>query len=377
MASTCINNITYSPETFPACSPPHSKWRLTVTGEMPQQKSSDTNNLSDLPEKPDLESSDIGDFEFRLSDPVTMLPADELFFDGKLFPLHFPVVRHEPISTSIVTTSSEVSSLDPPEPRRIINGVSVVDAFLYSPKAPKCSSKWKELLNLKKLYQNSNNKTTSSPSTGNGNRSGATKSIKQFLNRSSKSSNDSSVNLPLLNDTDNEPPLVTSRHSLSSSSSGHDQEDIPRLSLDSDKQLKVNMMTNPNPGNPPRVRLVKTRTLSNDGSVPVRSVSIDSPRMNSSGKIVFHSLDRSSSSPSTFNGGPRFKYKGMERSYSANVRITPVLNVPIYSKSGNVFGLPLFSSSSALSHKQDGTSGSNRGSNRTQQIHIKSKTDRS
>ncbi|KAE8706165.1 protein RRNAD1-like [Hibiscus syriacus] len=62
-------------------------------------------------------------------------------------------------------------------------------------------------------------------------------------------------------------------------------------------------------------------------------------------------LERSSSSPSSFNGGPSFKQRGVERSYSANVRITPVLNVPVCSlrgssKSGSVFGFgQLFSSS--------------------------------
>lgn len=95
---------------------------------------------------------------------------------------------------------------------------------------------------------------------------------------------------------------------------------------------------------------------------------MDSPRMNSSGKIVFQSLERSSSSPSTFHGGPRFKHRGMERSYSANVRVTPVLNVPVCSlrgtsKSGSVFGFgQLFSSP----QKKEGT-GSNKGGGHYQQ----------
>ena len=91
---------------------------------------------------------------------------------------------------------------------------------------------------------------------------------------------------------------------------------------------------------------------------------MDSPRMNSSGKIVFQSLERSSSSPSSFNnGGPRFKQRGMERSYSANVRVTPVLNVPVCSlrggsKSGSVFGFgQLFGSP----QKKEGSIGNNGG----------------
>lgn len=70
--------------------------------------------------------------------------------------------------------------------------------------------------------------------------------------------------------------------------------------------------------------------------------------MNSSGKVVFYSgsLERSSSSPSSFNGGggPRARARGMERSFSANVvRVSPVLNMPVCSlrgstKAGSVFG---------------------------------------
>lgn len=90
--------------------------------------------------------------------------------------------------------------------------------------------------------------------------------------------------------------------------------------------------------------------MESSGTQGCRGVSVDSPRLNSSGKIVFTSLERSSSSPGSFNGGPRFKHRGMERSYSANVRVTPVLNVPVCSlrggsKSGSVFGFgQLFSS---------------------------------
>ncbi|RRT70967.1 hypothetical protein B296_00009172, partial [Ensete ventricosum] len=67
--------------------------------------------------------------------------------------------------------------------------------------------------------------------------------------------------------------------------------------------------------------------------------------MSSSGKIVFHGLERSSSSPGSFTGGPRPRPRRAERSYSANVRVAPVLNVvPVCSLRGSgkpisVFGL--------------------------------------
>lgn len=346
---------------------------------------------------PEASGKDFVDFEFRLEDPVTMLPADELFSDGKLMPLHLSVIRP---ATASDTAASVVSSPDALKLRRR-NEISATDPYLFSPKAPRCSSRWREILGLKKLYQNSNKqdqqKTTSSTNT-----TGAHKSLKHFLHRTSKSSLssslDSSLSLPLLKDADNESVSISSsRLSLSSSSSGHEHDDLPRLSLDSEKPSFTRIAANQNGNgtNPPRVRVVKPRALSSENPTAVRvgrspmrrapettirGVSVDSPRMNSSGKIVFHSLERSSSSPSSFNGGPRYKHRGMERSYSANVRVTPVLNVPVCSlrgssKSGGVFGFPLFSSSQQKKEGGAVTCGGNGAGNRGQN-NTKNRTDR-
>lgn len=356
--------------------------------------------LADPPEESDLEVSttDFGGFEFRLEDPVDMLPADELFSDGKLVPLQLSMIRPAVVST----TPSGIRSPDTPKSRRRAE-ISGNDPYMFSPKAPRCSSRWKELLGLRKLYQNShvkhdNQKTTPSGASQNGN---GTKSLKHFLHRSSKSSSDASLNLPLLKESENESISVSSRLSLSSSSSGHDHDDLPRLSLDSEKPAKLIGISNSN-SNPPRVRLVKPKVVLTDNATRVgrspirrpadsavttsRGVSVDSPRMNSSGKIIYHSLERSSSSPSSFNGGPRFKHRGMERSYSANVRVTPVLNVPVCSlrgssKSGGVFGFPLFSSAQKREAVGGGigsasVNGSNGGMNRSQQSNAKNRTDR-
>ncbi|KAF9620555.1 hypothetical protein IFM89_013220 [Coptis chinensis] len=306
-----------------------------------------------------------GDFEFRLEDPPKkMLDADQLFSDGKL-------VTSQPAAT----TKSE-------ENHDEIIVCKIIDEEI-SPKAPKCtSSRWKEFLGLKKNKLEDLQKSASMPS------SKSSKSFKSFLHRNSiKSSSSSSsfdstsMNFPLLKDFDTESVSISSRLSLSSSSSSsHEHEDLPRLSLDSEK-LSLNLF--PLHRNPPRVKLTKqpkpkaaasrhTTTSRQNASSRVgrtatrkapeengsRGVSVgDSPRMNSSGKIVFHSLERSSSSPSSFNGGPRMKTRGMERSYSANVRIRPVLNVPVCSlrgssssKSGSGFGFGQFFSS----QKRDG-----------------------
>ena len=412
MASACVNNIGMSPENFLDCPPakyPSYGWlsprrslsRDDDSSKLSGPKSYSVDKTLDPPDKPDPEPS-AGDFEFRLEDPVTMLPADELFSDGKLVPLQLSSVKSSINELNLL----EVRSPEMAKASRR-NDISSNDHYLFSPKAPRCSSRWRELLGLKKLYQGTNaksetHKTTSSSNTAN-------KSLKHFLHRSSKSSSssysDASLSLPLLKDSDCESVSMSSRLSLSSSSSGHEHEDLPRLSLDSDKPNPnpnpISIHRNPNPAHP-RIRLVKPRAGSFDnnnqrssvgpltgtrvgrspirrspgetGGVGSRGVSVDSPRMNSSGKIVFQSLERSSSSPSSFNGGPRFKHRGMERSYSANVRVTPVLNVPVCSlrgssKSGSVFGFgQLFSST----QKRDGAAG-NGGSNKGYHQHNNSR----
>ncbi|OWM81046.1 uncharacterized protein LOC116192338 [Punica granatum] len=421
MASACVNNIGMSPENFPAPSYPTYGWlsptRVSFTPDddyskssaaafrrqppppPPQQQEEDTNlakplqvdNPADANADPDPEPS-CGDFEFCLEDPVAMLPADELFSDGKLVPLQVSVLK--PAARAVAST--EVNSLDLAERRRS-SDMSAMDLYLSSPKAPRCSSRWRELLGLKKLSQNANAKapaeSTASRRNSTSSSSSNPKSFKNFLHRSSKASSfsDSNLNMPLLKDLDSDSVMISSRLSLSSSSSGgHEHEDLPRLSLDSDKPYSISLHKNPNVTNVPRMRLVKPRadnpkpaadnsTANRVGQSPVRrtpvesggltprGVSVDSPRMNSSGKVIFQSLERSSSSPSSFNGGPRFMHRGMERSYSAGVRVTPVLNVPVSSligssKSGSVFGFgPLFSSSPQKREANGNGTGSTRG----------------
>ncbi|CAA2980586.1 Hypothetical predicted protein, partial [Olea europaea subsp. europaea] len=94
-----------------------------------------------------------------------------------------------------------------------------------------------------------------------------------------------------------------------------------------------------------------------ESTTQVCGVSDNSPRMNSSGKVVFNNLERSSSSPGSFNDGPKYKHRGMERSYSTTIRVTPVLNVSVCSlrrsSKAGVFGL--FSSQ----QKKESSSASN------------------
>ncbi|KAK1283468.1 hypothetical protein QJS10_CPB21g00997 [Acorus calamus] len=349
MASACVNNVGIRAETFLDC-PPFTSFgwlspRISFSCDFPNEPApsavdrvfpvvSDDAVECRPSESPHLEISagkDFVDFEFRLDDPVKMLPADELFSDGKLVPLHLAP-----------SSAAGRPPLDPPSPPPAVGRPPPSsDGYIFSPKAPRCSSRWRELLGLKRVQNpKSDLQKPSSAASKNPN----PRSLKRFLNRNQKSTpSDTSLSLPLLRESsDSEAVAASSRLSLSSSSSGPDHEDLPRLSLDSDKP-SVQPIPISLGRNPPRVRVSKPSRVGRRSSgepIPSR----DSPRMNSSGKIVFQSLERSSSSPGSFNGSRPIKYRPMERSYSANVRITPVLNVPVCSllgssKSGSVFGL--------------------------------------
>ncbi|KAB1212827.1 hypothetical protein CJ030_MR5G010127 [Morella rubra] len=113
------------------------------------------------------------------------------------------------------------------------------------------------------------------------------------------------------------------------------------------------------------------------GNVGTARVSVDSLRMNSSGKIVFQSLERSLSSLSSFNVGPRtFKHRGMEHSYSANVRVTPILNVLVCSLLGSSKYVSVFAFSQLFLSPQKRESNSTGGSNRSSNKHSRNHTDR-
>ncbi|CAA7405389.1 unnamed protein product [Spirodela intermedia] len=332
------------------------------------------------PRTPDLaetavEAVDLVDFEFlRLDDPMTMLPADELFSDGKLVPLQGASPQPTPEAVTPLSPSGSAVEIRSLEPHLELRRVETEAAF-SSKGPPRCSSRWRDLLRLKKAAQigggarqDGERYSSSSSEVATGSKSRSARSLKHFLHRNRKASSiDPSLNLPLLGDSELESVSLSSRLSLSSSSpSAPDHEDVPRLSLDSEKSTRI-----PNSLGriPPRVRLSPKPRTGVDvspapapapggriGTSPMRRmpgetvpVPADSPRMNSSGKVVFHNLERSTSSPSTFNGGSRVKHRGMERSYSANVvRVTPVLNVPVCSLRGSsrsVFGFSqLFSS---------------------------------
>ncbi|KAJ0249380.1 hypothetical protein HA466_0148840 [Hirschfeldia incana] len=329
MTTVCVKNAGTSPEKISRASYSCRSSKMSAKSQESQP----------LDHHLKTEGDPAGDFEFLLEDPVTMLTADELFSDGKLVPLKFSgaVVSSREKKKPITTTS--VINTTAAKPCRRLE--MEIDPYTFSPRAPRCTVRWRELLGLKrptKTPEEASSPSRLSTSTPNPN----TASFRHFLNRSSKSSKDSDIS------------ISSSRLSLSSSSSsGHDLDEVPRLSLDRDNKLN----NAPNPFAPSRAHhhnhLRKPRRHSPADTTTERALTVtaDSPRLNASGKIVFHGLERSSSSPGNFTGGPRMKHHhGMPRSQSANVRITPVLNVPVSSlrggsKPGLSFG-QLFTSSS-------------------------------
>ncbi|RRT70968.1 hypothetical protein B296_00009173 [Ensete ventricosum] len=78
------------------------------------------------------------DFEFRRhDDPVTMLPADELFSGCKLVPFQ------------LAAPESVIARSKPPETDRKVN-IAGPDSYAFSPRAPRCTTLWRELLGLRR-----------------------------------------------------------------------------------------------------------------------------------------------------------------------------------------------------------------------------------
>ncbi|KAF3548523.1 hypothetical protein DY000_02004078 [Brassica cretica] len=331
MATVCVRNVGTSPEK-----------KLSTASYSCRGSKMSVMSQKSQPSDPKLENEDPVDFEFLLEDPVTMLSADELFSDGKLIPLKFSgsvSSREKPITTAVNTAAKPCRRLE----------MESADPYTFSPRAPRCTMRWRELLGLKRLTKTPEEASSPPSRLSSSTPNPKTASFRYLLNRSSKSSKDSDI-------SETSTSVSSSRLSLSSSSSsGHDLDDVPRLSLDRDN--KPNNAPNPfarsrAPHHHHQLRKPRRHSPSDKTTERALTVTADSPRLNASGKIVFHGLERSSSSPAgNFTGGPRMKHHhGMPRSQSANVRITPVLNVPLSSlrggsKRGLSFG-QLFASSS-------------------------------
>ncbi|KAJ6829436.1 uncharacterized protein M6B38_357995 [Iris pallida] len=122
MASACVNSPSHD-HSFGWLSP-HSSFI----------RDSDSNPIVATP----LVDLDFIDFEFRLHDPVAVLHADELFSGGRLVPLYFSKPAPSAPSTRLSWREE------------LIGCGSTSNIFVVSPKAPTCTSRWRELLRIKK-----------------------------------------------------------------------------------------------------------------------------------------------------------------------------------------------------------------------------------
>ncbi|GLJ13245.1 hypothetical protein SUGI_0208620 [Cryptomeria japonica] len=255
------------------------------------------------------------DFEFCMGlsegSKPTMLPAEVLFSEGKILPFQFSQSGNGKAMlptgvTGIYITNEKANKLE-----NSCEGSSIKSngiACEHSPKAPKCS--WKEILGLKKLQTQKSVPPKTTPKTPK--KPNFTYRIRCI--NSGVTTEASSVSQPLLlQPRDSDADSASARFSVSSNQS--DLEELPRYSVDSIKEDAV--LHKP-------LRAVNViRPAEKKGS------KCNSPRTRgaSSGKVVFKGLERSCSSPSSFR--KRESQYRIERSYSANVRVTPVLNVNV------------------------------------------------
>ncbi|KQJ93491.1 hypothetical protein BRADI_3g04947v3 [Brachypodium distachyon] len=278
----------------------------------------DSKEPSECKAAADQVSKEFIDFEFSLGGSATMLPADELFADGKLLPLRpQSSAAAEPAAEihAATTTAPELVKTTPLRPSSS-SMAEAFDPYVFSPKAPTCSSRWRELLRLRKVqtppppHKPSPSPVPATPSRASN--SSAARSLKLLLlqrNSGGRASDLSSAAAPLLRDSsDSEASLslASSRFSLSSSSSSsaHDHDDFPRHSLDS-----VDVTPKP------RIRLVRSSQPTPHRHPPPPPHSSAPPRAGG--------LERSSSSPA--GSVHRSRSRVMDRSYSTPV----VLNVPV------------------------------------------------
>ncbi|KAF8651199.1 hypothetical protein HU200_063442 [Digitaria exilis] len=305
--------------------------------------------------------ADGDEFEFHVV-PAALSAADELFSGGKLVPLLRPAPASAPCSP-------------PPCLEEVVEPASEPT----SPRAPRCAGRrWRDLLHLlssskkakdgnkcgdgclklrdthfRPLLSRDSSSSSSASSVDSRSkhahgrppppsscsplrtRSAPVASLLHLMSRTTRSAADKIVSaaaadasLMHLNKRQEETayaaahPLLTRASSSSSSASSSDSGRNPRAAV-----------------GPWRPRGPSHRRP---------AVAAESPRVSASGRVVFRGLERCSSTPASagIGGARRPRPRGMERSYSANVRVDPVINV-------FGFGLLFMPSSPAKERKSD------------------------
>ncbi|ONM13840.1 translation initiation factor IF-2 [Zea mays] len=285
--------------------------------------------------------ADVGEFEFHVvpAAAAALSAADELFSGGKLVPLHRPAPASAPCSPPPCLDVEPASS----EPT--------------SPRAPRCAGRrWRDLL---LLVSGSRKPKATAADASNRAAGGYLHAVREthfrpLLSRDSSSSSSSASSADSGKNARRAPPscsplrtrsapvanllhLMSSRTKPTGGDKAGAGPDAPprpkrqepagahpllaRASSSSSSASSSDSCRNPRAGAGPwRPR---------GPSRPSRpAVAAESPRVSASGRVVFRGLERCSSTPASAGAAPRRpRPRGMERSYSANVRVDPVINV--------------------------------------------------
>ncbi|CAN6236265.1 unnamed protein product [Urochloa humidicola] len=312
---------------------------------------------------PAVADADADEFEFRVvpAAAAALSAADELFSGGKLVPLHRPAPASAPCSPP---PCLEVEPASEPT----------------SPRAPRCAGRrWRDLLHLVSSSRKASKDDQKCAADGCLRRRDA--HFRPLLSRdSSSSSSASSVDSgkrarrppppscsPLRTRS---APVANLLHLMSRTRSAGDKAGA---AADADAPPRAHprrpepacaaahplltrassssSASSSDSGRNPRAAAAAAPWRPRGTSRPSRrpAVAAESPRVSASGRVVFRGLERCSSTPASAAGigGPRRpRPRGMERSYSANVRVDPVINV-------FGFGLLFMPSSPAKERKLD------------------------
>lgn len=144
---------------------PPSSPRISFSAEFLDEKdfiSISPNPKADKDQEVEREKARNAEFEFLSSNmsSQTMLTADELFFEGKLLPFWQTQHSEKLNKISLKTKENEEEEESKEEPR--VNWFVDDDP---SPRPPKCTVLWKELLRLKKQRASTLSPSSSSSST--------------------------------------------------------------------------------------------------------------------------------------------------------------------------------------------------------------------
>nr|CAH68342.1 H0313F03.17 [Oryza sativa]CAJ86388.1 H0114G12.1 [Oryza sativa] len=271
------------------------------------------------PLPPLLDDEEDGEFEFSVPAAAAVLSAaDELFSGGRLVPMLPPPPRRPPSSSSPPCSPPPCLEVPPSEPA--------------SPRAPRCGGhRWRDLLTL--VSKRTSDGEAKDRVVGGSPRRREAHAQPLFSRASSSSSSASSCDSGIRNarrpPRTRSAPVASLLHLMSKKPAAvdappkrrdhHHQPFLAHASSSSSSSASSSSDSGRNsrtPWHPP------------GPARPRPAVAAESPRVSASGRVVFRGLERCSSSPATAGIGPRRpRPRGMERSFSANVRVDPVINV--------------------------------------------------